>query len=126
MKNVIDKPEDSASFIAERRYITDSLSIEESKFPLAYSLVVHKDAGQVERLLRAIYRPQNSYCIHIDVKASTNFFLALQNLADCFPNVFISKKREDVIYTHFSRLQADLNCMDVLLEVSKTAYNHSL
>ena len=112
----------SASFISERRYITDSLSQEEEKFPLAYSIVVHKDAGQVERLLRAIYRPQNSYCIHIDVKATTNFFLALQNLADCFPNVFVSKKREDVIYTHFSRLQADLNCMEVLLEVRSTLF----
>jgi len=108
-----------ASFISERRYITDTLSQEEEKFPLAYSIVVHKDAGQVERLLRAIYRPQNSYCIHIDVKATTNFFLALQNLADCFPNVFVSKKREDVIYTHFSRLQADLNCMEVLLEKNR-------
>ena len=60
-----------------------SVSKEEENFPLAYSFVVHKDAGQVERLLRALYRPQNVYCIHIDKKADAAFYEALKNVADC-------------------------------------------
>ena len=104
-------------FISERNYITDSLSKEEEDFPLAYSFVVHKDAGQVERLLRAVYRPQNVYCIHIDKKADFLVYDALKRVADCFPNVFLAKKREDVVYATYSMLQAHLNCMEELLQV---------
>ena len=35
-------------FVKMRNYVTDSLSKEEEDFPLAYSFVAHKDAGQVE------------------------------------------------------------------------------
>ena len=42
------------------------MTAEEEAFPIAYSLLMHKEVEQAERLLRAIYRPQNSYCIHID------------------------------------------------------------
>lgn len=96
-----------------------SITVEEESFPLAYSIVVHQGAGLVERLLRSIYRPQNYYCIHVDKKVQDSFFDAMTVIANCFPNVFIADKREDVIYTHFSRLQADLNCMEILSSVSK-------
>ena len=43
-------------------------SLEEESFPLAYSILVYKDAEQVYRLLRAIYRPNNYYCLHVDKK----------------------------------------------------------
>ena len=44
-------------------------------------------------------------CIHVDKKAEQKFFDALQNLTSCFSNIFLAKKREDVIYGHYSRLQ---------------------
>ena len=44
-------------------------------------------------------------CIHVDKKAEEKFFDALQNLSSCFSNIFLAKKREDVIYGHYSRLQ---------------------
>ena len=44
-------------------------------------------------------------CIHVDKKAERKFFDALQNLTSCFSNIFLVKKREDVIYAHYSRLQ---------------------
>ena len=37
-------------------------------FPIAYNIVVYKDPVQVERLLHAIYRPKNHYCIHVNAK----------------------------------------------------------
>lgn len=101
-------------FITARKYVMSSITVEEESFPLAYSIVVHQGAGLVERLLRSIYRPQNYYCIHVDKKVQDSFFDAMTVIANCFPNVFIADKREDVIYTHFSRLQADLNCMEIL------------
>ncbi|CAG5083631.1 Oidioi.mRNA.OKI2018_I69.PAR.g10424.t1.cds [Oikopleura dioica] len=103
-------------FINERNYVMHSVSKEEEDFPLAYSFVVHKDAGQVERILRAVYRPQNVYCLHVDKKSPSAFYNALKDIASCLPNVFLAKKREDVVYASYSRLQADLNCMEELLE----------
>ena len=55
-------------------YIQDfGPSNEEAEFPLSFSILAYHYVEQVERLLRAIYRPQNVYCIHIDVRADENF-----------------------------------------------------
>ncbi|XP_078531371.1 beta-1,3-galactosyl-O-glycosyl-glycoprotein beta-1,6-N-acetylglucosaminyltransferase 4 [Lissotriton helveticus] len=101
-----------------RRYDQKPASQEEVDFPLAYSLVVHKDAINVERLLYAIYSSSNVYCIHYDQKASSTFKAAMENLASCFPNVFIASKLEAVIYAHISRLQADINCLSDLTKAT--------
>ena len=39
------------------------------------------------------------------MKADEKFLEALEKIAGCFENVFLSKKRENVIYTHFSMIQ---------------------
>ncbi|KAM7392461.1 hypothetical protein PAMA_007532 [Pampus argenteus] len=103
-------------FIRSRGYDHVCVSEEEKNFPLAYSIVVHKSAAMVERLLRAVYSPSNIYCIHYDKKSSAQFISAVEGLARCLPNVFISSKRESVFYASFSRLKADLNCMTDLLQ----------
>ncbi|XP_029371614.1 beta-1,3-galactosyl-O-glycosyl-glycoprotein beta-1,6-N-acetylglucosaminyltransferase 4 [Echeneis naucrates] len=103
------------SFIKSRSYHDVCASEEERDFPLAYSLVVHKSAWMVERLLRALYSPSNIYCIHYDQKSSPQFIAAMEGLARCFPNVFIASKRESVYYASISRLKADLNCLSDLL-----------
>ncbi|XP_072041955.1 beta-1,3-galactosyl-O-glycosyl-glycoprotein beta-1,6-N-acetylglucosaminyltransferase-like [Amphiura filiformis] len=79
-----------------RDYPNTPLSKEEADFPIAYSIVVHKDAAQVERLFRSIYQPQNVYCIHVDLKSKPNFTRAIENLAHCFDNVFIASNIESV------------------------------
>ncbi|CAG5094609.1 Oidioi.mRNA.OKI2018_I69.XSR.g13707.t1.cds [Oikopleura dioica] len=103
------------SFIKKRKYITAPLSDREAEFPIAYAIVAYEKAGEVERLLRSIYRPQNVYCIHADKKSDNTFYQALVRLASCFPNVILASKRETVTYAHYSRLQADFNCMEDLL-----------
>ncbi|XP_042307986.1 beta-1,3-galactosyl-O-glycosyl-glycoprotein beta-1,6-N-acetylglucosaminyltransferase 4 [Sceloporus undulatus] len=101
-----------------RGYQLKPISLEEKKFPLAYSLVVHKNAIMVERLIHTIYSSQNVYCIHVDQKSSSTFKRALENLAKCFSNIFIASKLEVVEYAYVSRLQADLNCLSDLLKSS--------
>uniref|UniRef100_A0ABI7ZXE6 Glucosaminyl (N-acetyl) transferase 4 n=1 Tax=Felis catus TaxID=9685 RepID=A0ABI7ZXE6_FELCA len=101
-----------------RRYHQKPVSREERSFPIAYSLVVHKDAIMVERLIHAIYNEHNIYCIHYDYKSPDTFKVAMNNLAKCFSNVFIASKIETVQYAHISRLQADLNCLSDLLKSS--------
>lgn len=68
------------------------------------------------RLLRAIYMPQNVYCIHVDAKASWEYKEAVRRLVSCFNNAFLSSHSETVTYAGFSRLQADLNCMKDLVK----------
>ncbi|XP_072037356.1 beta-1,3-galactosyl-O-glycosyl-glycoprotein beta-1,6-N-acetylglucosaminyltransferase 4-like [Amphiura filiformis] len=99
-----------------RRYPSRALSKEEENFPVAYAMVVYKDSAQVERLLRAIYQPQNVYCIHADLKSKHEFHRAIRKLADCFDNVFVASKLEKMQWGGISPVLADLHCMEDLLD----------
>ena len=79
---------------------------------IAYNLVVYKNAEQVTQLLRAIYRPQNLYCIHVDPEASIGMHSAMNNLVTCFPNVRLVSRPVLVPHNGYRRLQANLNCME--------------
>lgn len=102
-------------FIQSRGYDDVCVSEEEKDFPIAYSLVVHKSAWMVERLIKALYSPSNVYCIHYDQKSPPQFIAAVEGMARCLPNVFIASKRESVFYASISRLKADLHCLSDLL-----------
>ncbi|XP_058523942.1 N-acetyllactosaminide beta-1,6-N-acetylglucosaminyl-transferase isoform X1 [Ochotona princeps] len=102
-------------YLVQNHFITSPLSEEEAAFPLAYVMVIHKDFDTFERLFRAIYTPQNVYCVHVDRKASSEFQLSVSRLLSCFQNAFLASKTEPVVYGGISRLQADLNCMKDLV-----------
>ncbi|XP_074127473.1 N-acetyllactosaminide beta-1,6-N-acetylglucosaminyl-transferase-like isoform X2 [Sminthopsis crassicaudata] len=102
-------------YLLQSHYITVPLSKAEVHFPLAYVMVVHKDFETFERLFRAVYMPQNVYCIHVDEKATNDFKDAVKWVVDCLPNAFLASKMESVVYGGISRLQADLNCMKDLV-----------
>ncbi|XP_013410416.1 beta-1,3-galactosyl-O-glycosyl-glycoprotein beta-1,6-N-acetylglucosaminyltransferase 4 [Lingula anatina] len=95
---------------------------EEKDFPLAFSIMTYKDIEQVERLLRMLYRPQNYYCIHVDMKSSYTFYRALLGIASCFSNVFVASKRVDVAWGEYTVLEGDLVCMRDLLTYTKWKY----
>ena len=102
-------------FLDSLGYILHPLNSIEADFPIAYSMLVYTNIEQVERLLRVIYRPQNYYCIHVDQKSSGGFYTDLQQLAGCFPNVFLSERRVDMVAGQYSILEAELICMKQLL-----------
>ncbi|KAK2174636.1 hypothetical protein NP493_787g01063 [Ridgeia piscesae] len=102
---------DCVDFRRRRGYHLSPLDQEEAQFSIAYNIIMHRHIEQVERLLRAIYRPQNVYCIHVDLNSPAEVHAGMLSLVSCFPNVFIASKLENVIYGGFSRLQADINCM---------------
>ena len=52
---------------------------------------------------------QHSICIHIDIKSDQKFYDALEKISNCFDNIFLAKKREDVIYTHFSMIKVSFS-----------------
>ncbi|KAM9859236.1 beta-1,3-galactosyl-O-glycosyl-glycoprotein beta-1,6-N-acetylglucosaminyltransferase 7 [Aulostomus maculatus] len=100
-----------SDLIRDLHFITRPLSREEEDYPLAFIVTVHKELELFVRLLRAIYMPQNVYCIHMDAKAPLEYQTAIRKLVSCFQNAFLSSRSETVTYAGFSRLQADLNCM---------------
>lgn len=111
MQSYITSNLQCSSLIKDLHFISRSLSLEEERYPLAFILTVHKELELFVRLLRAIYAPQNIYCIHIDAKAPQEYQEAVRTLVNCLENAFLSSRSETVAYAGFSRLQADLNCM---------------
>ncbi|XP_048757687.1 beta-1,3-galactosyl-O-glycosyl-glycoprotein beta-1,6-N-acetylglucosaminyltransferase 3-like isoform X2 [Ostrea edulis] len=114
-KEMGDLAQNCEKFLEVYNYKYFFVSTEELDFPIAYTILTYKDAIQTEKLLRAIYRPHNLYCIHVDRSSDSTLLYAMKSIAKCLSNVFIASKLEDVIYAGFSRLQADLNCMSDLL-----------
>lgn len=102
-----------------KRYAPYYLSVEEIGFSVAYSILLYKEVEQAERLLRAIYSPQNYYCLHVDADAKQEVHDAINGIANCFDNVFVVSRKEYMIYAGFTRLQADLTCMENLLQRGK-------
>uniref|UniRef100_A0A8C4EKF8 Beta-1,3-galactosyl-O-glycosyl-glycoprotein beta-1,6-N-acetylglucosaminyltransferase n=1 Tax=Dicentrarchus labrax TaxID=13489 RepID=A0A8C4EKF8_DICLA len=107
-----------SQFKLSRKYLPFPLSKEEEDFPLAYSMVVHNKVQNFERLLRAIYAPQNIYCVHVDNKSEASVFFAIQAITSCFENVFMVSQAVNVVYAAWPRVQADLNCMADLYNAS--------
>ncbi|CAM9406240.1 unnamed protein product [Bubo scandiacus] len=112
----LNMTKDCGFFKESRRFIEFPLSEEEAEFPIAYSMVIHDKIEMFERLLRSLYAPQNVYCVHVDSKSTATFQEAVRAIAACFPNVFVASHLEKVVYASWSRLQADLNCMQDLLQ----------
>ena len=114
-KDIRKLAQDCEKFLEIFDYNRFTVSQEELDFPLAFSIIAHKDAVQIEMLLRAIYRPHNVYCIHVDRSSDSCLLEAMKAISKCLPNILIASKLEDIIYEGYSRLQADLNCMADLL-----------
>ena len=53
---------------------------------------------QILRFLKAIYRPQNLYCIHPDPNSGKKFTGTFKLLSSCLPNVFVSSHIQKVKY----------------------------
>ena len=115
----INRTSDCQTFIHERGYIMSTLTKIEAAFPLAFSILMYKDIEQVERLLRAIYRPQNIYCIHVDKKTDNEIYRAMKGITNCFDNVFMTTTRIDVQWGQFSVLEPELMCIKELLQRNK-------
>ena len=99
-----------------------SISKEELNFPLAYLITAFTDARNLELTLATIFRPHNSYCIHIDPKSSQVFIRTVLQMLQCYrsryPDSFIHKasRNVSVYYAHFSIVEAELICLQDLLD----------
>ena len=83
----------------------------ERQFPLAYAFIVHNSPQQVFRLLKVLYRPQNTYCFHYDTKSTKQFKSLFDTMAKCFNNVIVASKIENVKWGQHTFLDAQVNCL---------------
>jgi len=94
-------------------YQTTPVRATDVHFPIAFTLLLHQNAEQFERLLRAVYRPQNIYCVHVDTKSPESFQSAVIAIISCFHNVFLATHLHHVVYAGPSRLQVCQNVTNV-------------
>ena len=120
--SLVQQTKDCKKFKQERRYIMSGMLPEERDFPIAYSILLYRSAGMVERLLRAIYRPHNHYCLHVDAKAPNEMHLAMAALSRCFHNVQLVPDPVEVYWGYYGLLQAELSCMKLLVQYTKWRY----
>ena len=112
----IYKPDQECAHVLQARFGHPPVTKEEMQLPIAYAFTIYKGARLFERILEAIYMPNNVYCIHIDKKAPEVFRRAIQAMIRCLTNVFIPAKSAKVIWGHFSVVEAQINCMEELLQ----------
>ena len=107
-------------FIKQRRYPKYPISPTEADFPIAYSILLHRNSSMAERLLRAIYQPQNVYCLHLDLKASITDHRAIAAVASCLPNVLLASETVSVTWGKMSLVEAEMACLRTLWNYGKT------
>jgi hypothetical protein len=88
-----------------------AMTQEEADFPLAFSLIVYKNAEQVIRMLSAFYWPQNLYCLSYDTKSSQVFQMLMVKISNCFPNIFIPEKLIKIDWGKYGVLEAAMSCL---------------
>ena len=103
------------SFRLKSGYSAVRTDDDEKSFPLAFTIRMHESVEQAERLLRAIYRPHNVYCIHIDRKSPSSVHTAMAAIVSCLPNVHLALRFIDYGYGTYSPVEADLICMKDLI-----------
>jgi beta-1,3-galactosyl-O-glycosyl-glycoprotein beta-1,6-N-acetylglucosaminyltransferase/N-acetyllactosaminide beta-1,6-N-acetylglucosaminyltransferase len=67
-------------------------------------------------LLRAIYRPQNVYCLHVDRKAAQSVHEAMRGVARCFPNIFMASRAVSVVWGNYTVLEPEIVCLQDLVK----------
>ena len=86
-----------------------------------FYLTVYTDARNLEILLSTIFRPHNSYCIHVDPKADAQFISTVSKIVSCYqgryPTSFIAalSRSTPVYWGHISIVEAELICLSDLL-----------
>ncbi|XP_077866672.1 core 2-GlcNac-transferase isoform X1 [Saccoglossus kowalevskii] len=123
MFHTLTTTDDCRYFAYSRGYTSKPVTQEELDFPLAFGILIHKDVYQFEQLLRTIYRPQNSYCIHVDKLAPDDVHIAVQSIVKCFKNVYIASQLVHVAWGTSSRITAEMACqLDALKRNKKWKY----
>ncbi|SDQ09733.1 Core-2/I-Branching enzyme [Chryseobacterium soldanellicola] len=84
---------------------------------IAYFIMVHHKPEVFKEMFQKIYARDQFYLIHIDRKASLEITEEIQLYLIRFPNAYILEST-NIVYGGFSMIQAELNAIEFLLNVS--------
>ncbi|WPO92560.1 beta-1,6-N-acetylglucosaminyltransferase [Chryseobacterium sp. HR92] len=85
---------------------------------IAYFIMVHHKPEVFKEMFKKIYTRDQFYLIHIDRKAKPDLIEEIQLYVVQFPNVYILDSL-NIVSGGFNMVQAELNAMEFLLNVSK-------
>ncbi len=85
---------------------------------IAYFIMIHHKPEIFKNMFKKIYTRDQFYLIHIDKKAKQEFIEEIQLYIVHFPNVYILDSM-NIVSGGFNIVQAELNAMEFLLNVSK-------
>lgn len=85
---------------------------------IAYFIMIHHKPEVFKSMFEKIYTRDQFYLIHIDKKAKPDFIEEIQLYTVQFPNVYILDSM-NIVSGGFNMVQAELNAMEFLLNVSK-------
>lgn len=88
-----------------------------SQVRIAYFIMIHHKPDVFKEMFQKIYTRDQFYLIHIDRNAKAEFTEEIQLYLIHFPNVYILESM-NIIAGGFSMIQAELNAMEYLLNVS--------
>lgn len=91
-------------------------------FSTAYLLLAHDNdtLTSLTQLLNRIYDPRDSFFVHVDAKADSHHFSALQAVVqECHYNVKLAEKRIDVKWGTFGVVQATLDLLQAALDYDR-------
>ncbi|KJH43302.1 Core-2/I-Branching enzyme [Dictyocaulus viviparus] len=91
-------------------------------FGVAHVRIVYESYQFVEDELISSYHPQNFFCYSVDKKSPAKFFNDINNLAECLPNVLISKQRFDITHGGKFMNHAFYSCLKSLISHSGWEY----
>ncbi|WKY00255.1 hypothetical protein Q1695_014811 [Nippostrongylus brasiliensis] len=109
------KPPTCATLKSIFQFIDKPLSSEEREYPLAYGVIVHKNAVQILFELSAFYHPQNEYCIAVSETAEKYVLEFMLSVEKCFPNVHVLQ-RPKIEWGKFEILNSTITCLKSLLQ----------
>ncbi|CAI2737220.1 unnamed protein product [Dicrocoelium dendriticum] len=103
-----------------RKVVGPIVHAEEEQFPLAFSILMYTDLDRTVRLMQAIYRPHNCYCIHVDRKTDESIHTTLKQLMQqLYGDTVYVIPRERSIKVEWGWIHsqdADLLCSRILLD----------
>ncbi|VDP78993.1 unnamed protein product [Echinostoma caproni] len=105
------------------------ISQEELEYPLAFSFNIHTEFAQFARLLRAVYRKHNIYCIHVDGKSEKTFRQQVETLAQCFgSNIHIIPEEQSysITWGDFGPIESWILCARHFLTQSTVRWKYML
>ena len=67
------------------------------EIPLAFSHLVHHDAGIFEVFMATAYHPKNSHCIYLDAKADEKVKQAVIGIINCYQEKYL---KASIFFSH--------------------------